>query len=48
MWHQPFGFAGLWAYNSDLDIASCAILTAAAQEPMRQLHDRQPIIQQIG
>ncbi|MDH6231923.1 putative SOS response-associated peptidase YedK [Mesorhizobium soli] len=42
--HQPFSFAGLWAYNQALDITSCTILTAAAQEPMKQLHDRQPII----
>lgn len=41
---QPFSFAGLWAYNPALDITSCTILTAAAQEPMKQLHDRQPII----
>lgn len=49
-WHihlpdnQPFSFAGLWAYNPGLDITSCTILTAAAQEPMRQLHNRQPVI----
>jgi putative SOS response-associated peptidase YedK len=49
-WHihlpnrQPFSFAGLWAYNQALDITSCTILTAAAQVPMKQLHDRQPII----
>ncbi|MCO5067001.1 MAG: SOS response-associated peptidase [Rhizobiaceae bacterium] len=42
--HQPFSFAGLWAYNKALDLTSCTILTAAADEPMRQLHDRQPII----
>jgi len=41
---QPFSFAGLWAYNSALDITSCTIMTAAAENPMRQLHDRQPII----
>lgn len=41
---QPFSFAGLWAYNTALDITSCTILTAAAQEPMKQLHGRQPII----
>jgi putative SOS response-associated peptidase YedK len=41
---QPFSFAGLWAYNPALDITSCTILTAAAQEPMKRLHDRQPII----
>ncbi|MCV3210022.1 SOS response-associated peptidase [Mesorhizobium sp. YC-39] len=42
--HQPFSFAGLWAYNSALDITSCTILTAPAQMPMQQLHDRQPVI----
>jgi putative SOS response-associated peptidase YedK len=44
----PFSFAGLWVDNSDLNITSCTILTAVAQEPMRQLHDRQEIIQPIG
>jgi putative SOS response-associated peptidase YedK len=49
-WHihlpgnAPFSFAGLWAYNSALDVTSCTILTMAADEPMRQLHDRQPVI----
>lgn len=42
--HRPFSFAGLWAYNSTLDITSCTILTAAASEPMKQIHDRQPVI----
>jgi putative SOS response-associated peptidase YedK len=42
--HQPFSFAGLWAYNPALDVTSCTILTAAAADPMQQLHDRQPII----
>ncbi|WP_244484507.1 SOS response-associated peptidase family protein [Mesorhizobium sp. Root552] len=37
-------FAGLWAYNPGLDLTSCTILTAAAQEPMAKLHTRQPII----
>ncbi len=41
---QPFSFAGLWAYNDKLDITSCTILTTAATDPMKQLHDRQPII----
>lgn len=41
---QPFSFAGLWAYNHALDVTSCTILTTAAAEPMRRLHDRQPII----
>jgi putative SOS response-associated peptidase YedK len=37
----PFSFAGLLVDNSDLDITSCRIFTAVAQEPMQQLHDRQ-------
>lgn len=41
---QPFMFAGLWAYNSNLDITSCTILTAAAAEEIEHLHDRMPII----
>ncbi len=41
---QPFSFAGLWAHNTALDITSCTILTAAAQEPITALHNRQPII----
>lgn len=45
-WHiflpgpQPFSFAGLWAQNNALGITSCTIITM----PMRQLHDRQPVI----
>lgn len=42
--HSPFSFAGLWAYNSALDITSCTILTAAAVEPIKQIHDRMPVI----
>ncbi|MCT2580959.1 SOS response-associated peptidase [Mesorhizobium sp. P16.1] len=42
--HRPFSFAGLWAYNSTLDITSCTILTAPAENPMSNLHDRQPVI----
>ena len=39
----PFSFAGLW-HNKTLGITSCTIITAAAAEPMRQLHDRRPVI----
>ena len=42
--HQAFSFAGLWAYNRKLDITSCTIITQAAGDPMRQIHDRQPVI----
>ncbi|MCY1325918.1 putative SOS response-associated peptidase YedK [compost metagenome] len=41
---KPFSFAGLWAYNKTLDVTSCTILTMAAGQPMKQLHDRQPVI----
>ncbi|MEO0637882.1 MAG: SOS response-associated peptidase [Pseudomonadota bacterium] len=41
---QPFSFAGLWAYNSTLDVVSCTILTAAAAPEIEHLHDRMPII----
>lgn len=49
-WHiylpdqRPFSFAGLWAYNQSLDLTSCTILTSEAQEPMKRLHTRQPVI----
>jgi putative SOS response-associated peptidase YedK len=42
----PFGFAGLWErWEGDGEvIESAAILTAAANELMRPLHDRMPVI----
>ncbi|ESZ77915.1 MULTISPECIES: SOS response-associated peptidase family protein [unclassified Mesorhizobium] len=42
--HAPFSFAGIWAYKSNLDITSCTIITEPAADPMKQLHDRQPLI----
>lgn len=42
--HQPFSFAGLWSYNKALDVTSCTIVTMDAGEPVRQIHDRQPVI----
>lgn len=41
---EPFGFAGLWAHNSMLDVTSCTILTAAADPVIEHLHHRMPII----
>ena len=49
-WHifmpgpAPFSFAGLWAHNKTLGITSCTIITAEAVEPVRQIHDRMPVI----
>ncbi|WP_258124188.1 SOS response-associated peptidase [Mesorhizobium onobrychidis] len=41
-------FVPVWAYNKNLDITSCTIITAAAGDPMRQIHDRQPVILDPG
>ena len=44
--HKPFLFAGLWAYNSHMDLKSCTILTAPADNAIKHIHDRMPIILQ--
>lgn len=44
---QPFGIAGLWDRWSAEDgraVESCAILTTEANESLRALHDRMPVI----
>lgn len=44
---QPFGFAGLWEQwksPSGEEIDSCTIVTTEANELMRSLHDRMPVI----
>jgi putative SOS response-associated peptidase YedK len=41
---SPFSFAGLWAYNGKIDIYSCTIVTAPAEEPTVELHGRMPVI----
>lgn len=41
---KPFSFAGLWAYNTNLEVTSCTILTAAAVAPIDQVHNRMPIV----
>lgn len=49
-WHihlpdmTPFSFAGLWAYNTTLEVTSCTILTAAAVAPIDRVHNRMPIV----
>jgi putative SOS response-associated peptidase YedK len=44
---KPFGFAGLWEQwksPSGEEIDSCTIVTTEANELMRSLHDRMPVI----
>ncbi len=43
---RPMAFAGLWAVNraGEEPVASCTILTTDANEDMRPLHDRMPVI----
>jgi putative SOS response-associated peptidase YedK len=44
---QPFAFAGLWERWQDPKgeaIASCTILTTAANELLQPIHDRMPVI----
>ncbi len=42
--NEPFAFAGLWAYNKTLDVTSCTIITAPANDNIAHLHSRMPII----
>jgi putative SOS response-associated peptidase YedK len=44
---RPFGFAGLWEHwegEGDQIINSCTILTTEANEVLRPVHDRMPVI----
>ena len=44
---EPFAFAGLWSLWRDPDgnrIPSCAIITAAANDLLKPIHDRMPVI----
>jgi putative SOS response-associated peptidase YedK len=43
---SPFGFAGLWERweGEDRVIESCAILTTEANELLKPVHDRMPVI----
>ncbi|MEA2191065.1 MAG: hypothetical protein QOI73_1186 [Solirubrobacteraceae bacterium] len=51
---EPFAFAGLWASwrppeAADVEpLRSCAIVTTAAAGPVRELHDRMPVILSPG
>jgi len=43
---SPFAFAGIWDNwkNRDQSIISCAIITTAPNELVKELHDRMPAI----
>ena len=44
---EPFAFAGLWSVWEDPTgnrIPSCAIITTAANDLLRPIHDRMPVI----
>ena len=44
---EPFAFAGLWSVWRDPDgnaILSCAIITTAANDLLKPIHDRMPVI----
>jgi putative SOS response-associated peptidase YedK len=44
---RPFGFAGLydlWKSPEGEVVTSCTIITTAANELMRSIHDRMPVI----
>jgi putative SOS response-associated peptidase YedK len=44
---QPFAFAGLWESWTAADgseIESCTVITTAANDLLRELHDRMPVI----
>ncbi len=45
--HAPFAFAGLWATWHGPDeqtLRTCSIITTQANDAMRELHDRMPVI----
>lgn len=45
--HQPFAFAGLWEHWEHGDgsvIESCTILTTEANDVLKSVHDRMPVI----
>lgn len=44
---EPFAFAGLWSMSSDPEgnrVSSCAIITTAANDLLRPIHHRMPVI----
>ncbi len=44
---EPFAFAGLWSVWTDPDgkaVPSCTIITTAANDLLRPIHDRMPVV----
>ena len=41
---HPMTFAGLWEENEELGVRSCTILTTAANDYMKPLHHRMPVL----
>ena len=41
---RPFSFTGIWEYNGQLDVTSCAIVTTEANGVVRPYHNRMPVI----
>lgn len=42
--HEPMAIAGLWEHNRAFDMDSTVVLTTAANEVVRGIHDRMPVI----
>ncbi|MGK7396572.1 MAG: SOS response-associated peptidase [Candidatus Cyclobacteriaceae bacterium M3_2C_046] len=41
---EPYAFAGIWEYNQDLQLHSFSIITTEANELVKDIHDRMPVI----
>ena len=41
--NEPFAFAGIWQPGPDGPTAECVLITQAAGEQVRPIHDRQPV-----
>ncbi|MBS8239522.1 SOS response-associated peptidase [Marinobacter lipolyticus] len=42
--HSTLFFAGLWTPREGDDTTACAIITEPASEPLKHIHDRQPVV----
>lgn len=41
---EPMTFAGLWEENEELGVRSCTILTRAANDTLKPIHHRMPVL----